>query len=337
MRPVRGMALGLVLVAASAFSTPARAAAVSVWFRTTDGCPNGEDFIERLSKHGVDGRLASVGDHIDFVVTLGQRDGESSATLERQSSEGTVALRELHGTSCDAVAEALALTLALTLDPDATPHAPSAADANQSAPTTSTSAASLTAEPAPVAPPVAPVAADHATSHPEAKRARWSTGLQATVGTVVRGAPLWGGVAFAELGATSGLKSAARLSLVGGVANDPIPNVRLTLFAGRLEACPLFVGASVGIGACAALELGSLGAASSASGGRSDANFWAALWGLARLRYLPAHSSFSAEIQGGISVPLTHYRLTGDVPPRTLAEVNTIGVGLAAGGAVSWQ
>jgi hypothetical protein len=343
------LAFGLALAALGARTTPARAAApVSVWFRTTDGCPSGEAFLARLSAHGVEARVASVGDHIDFVVTLGQKDGESSATLERQSSQGTVALRELRGANCDAVAEALALTLALTVDPDAappagatsvaanpTPVATPSSDASTAAPATA-SARPAAAAPTLAAPQKAEHRADQIDSSTEGKRTRWFAGLAGTVGTIMSGAPLWGGAGFAELQATHGLMPSVRLSLVGGVATDPIPNVHLNLVAGRFEGCPVFVGKQLGVGACAAVELGRLAASSSAPGGHADASFWSALWAIARLRYRPASSAFSAELQGGLTAPLTRYRIAGEMPPRTLAQVSALGVGLAAGGAASW-
>jgi len=318
-----------------------------VWFRGAEGCPSGDVFLARLREHAVEGRLAGVGDRIDFVVTLGQKDGESSATLERQSAEGTVALRELHGSSCGAVAEALALTLALAVDPDAT-----APDGSEARPSEATSAADLA--PTPDAAGNAPTSASTETPSPSPplatrkptsalahtatapvgageRPARWLLGLQGSVGSIAGGAPLWGGAAFAELHATRGLMPSARLSLAAGEAKAPIPNVTLSLVAGRLEGCPIFLGTTIAAGACAAFELGRLGASSSATGGRADASVWSTLWAIARLRYLPPGSGFSAEIQGGLNAPLTRYRIAGDVPVRTLVQVRPVGVGLAAG------
>lgn len=317
---------------------PAQAAApISIWFRATDDCPNGEAFVTRLSAHAVEGQIASVGDRIDFVVTLGKKDGQSSAVLERQSSEGTVALRELRGPSCDAVAEALALTLALTVDPDATPRD----DGSQHPVATAVVTPAATEPAVPAAAATAGgatpdhIVADERNDRP--RRARWLVGLLGSVDTIISGAPLWGGAAFVELHSTRGLKPSARLSFVAGTAKDPIPNVRLTLVTGRLEGCPVFLGSSVAIGACAALDLGALGASSSAAGGHSDSSFWSALSGITRLRYLSPDAGWYAELQGSLTVPFTRYRITGEEPGRTLAEVRAVGVGLGAGAGVSWQ
>lgn len=59
-----------------------------VWYRTSEGCPDGEAFVSRLSELGKTARLASVGDRVDFVVTLGSGPQESSGRIERQTRGG---------------------------------------------------------------------------------------------------------------------------------------------------------------------------------------------------------------------------------------------------------
>jgi hypothetical protein len=68
--------------------------------------------------------IARAGDRIDFVVTLDRDQRGSTGSLERQNSGGTVAIRQVEATSCDAVADALALTLALSTDDDPATGAP---------------------------------------------------------------------------------------------------------------------------------------------------------------------------------------------------------------------
>src|SRR5262245_39186705 len=97
----------------------AEPAPVWVWYRTSEGCPDGASFVSRLSELGKTARLASVGDRVDFVVTLGAGPDESSGRLERQTRGGTVAIREYRDARCEQVAEALALTLDLALEPEA--------------------------------------------------------------------------------------------------------------------------------------------------------------------------------------------------------------------------
>jgi hypothetical protein len=314
------------------------AAPVSIWYRTTDGCPNAEAFLGRLSAQGVEARMARVGDHIDFVVTLGQEAGQSSAMLERQSAQSTVAIREVHAATCESAANALALTLALTVDPDA-PAAPNPPPSPGPAPSAASALAPSEQPPAAVVSAVSGVA-DTGAAPPQAAStagsARFTFGAQGSVGTLASGAPLWGANAFAAVDSRRGSRPSVRLSFVTGVQTGPVEDVTLSLYAGRLEGCPAAVGAAVSITACAALDLGVLRASSGASGGESDASFWTALWALARLRYAPAERAFDAEIQGGLMAPLTRYRVTGGSPPETLADVRHWGIGLAAGAGVRW-
>ena len=85
-RAVWALGLGLLLQA----TTVRAQAPVSVWYRTSAGCPDGDAFVARLSELGTAARLASVGDRVDFVVTLGNTPAESSGRLERQTRGGTV-------------------------------------------------------------------------------------------------------------------------------------------------------------------------------------------------------------------------------------------------------
>jgi hypothetical protein len=70
----------------------AAGAPVRVWYRSSDGCPDGVSFVERLSQLGRPAALASVGDRVDFVVTLAVRPDVSAGRLERQTERGTVAI-----------------------------------------------------------------------------------------------------------------------------------------------------------------------------------------------------------------------------------------------------
>jgi hypothetical protein len=119
-------ALGFLWATPAAAEDPARTAGaeVSIWFRSSEGCPNGPGFLAKLTQRSTQARLAQVGDRIDFVVTLGSEQGVASGRLERQTDSGTVAIRDIHGSSCEVVAEALALTLALTAAPGAEEEPP---------------------------------------------------------------------------------------------------------------------------------------------------------------------------------------------------------------------
>lgn len=326
--------------------TGAARAPVIVWYRAAEGCPNGESFIARLSQHGLEGRIARIGDRIDFVVTLGRADHGSSATLERQTTRGTVALRELHAATCDAVADALALTLVVGTDPDA-PAAESEPMLDARRPLESGAAAPVGSAPAPseIASPPAATAlvpgahdegpAPRAPRTPRRREVVLRVGAQGTLGSLLGGNPLWGGGAFAELGATRGLRAAARGSFLVATADGPLPDVRLSLWAGRLEGCPITLGRALAVTPCAGLDAGMLRASSDAVGGHAASDAWFALWAIARLRYEPT-AVVGYELQGGLSAPLARYRVVAQSPTRTLAEVRPVGVGLGAGISVRW-
>lgn len=101
--------------ALAADAAPGAPGEVSIWFRSSEGCPNGSGFLAKLDQRSTQAR--EVGDRIDFVVTLGSEQGLASGRLERQTDRGTVAIRDIQGSSCEVVAEARALTLTLTAAP----------------------------------------------------------------------------------------------------------------------------------------------------------------------------------------------------------------------------
>src|SRR6188768_936177 len=91
----------------------------SVWYRASEACPNGAQFLDKLAENSRRARLAQAGDHIDFVVTLVADSKQTVGRLERQTDSGIVAIRELHDATCEQVADALALSLGLALTPGA--------------------------------------------------------------------------------------------------------------------------------------------------------------------------------------------------------------------------
>jgi len=322
-----------LLVAGLVWSGNAAAGPVSIWYRSADGCPTASSFVERLAAHDVDATLARAGDRIDFVVTLGRDERGSSGSLERQSAQGTVAIRQVEAASCDAVADALVLTLALSVEPPgseppasapaseapATPHGP-APEAERAA------AAVLTPSRVDTSP------ATVAGSEPRAWRP--SFGAHGSIGTLTGGAALVGGSAFADLSAAAGWRSRARLSFVAGFT-APSDTLNVELLLGRLEGCPIALGLRWTFEPCVALDLGSLRARNSGTGGTSDAGVWSAVWGLVRGAYEPSRS-WAVELEGGVSVPLSHYALAGGEPRHTLAETQRVTFGLAAGVRVGW-
>lgn len=323
-----------LLVAAIVWSGDAGAAPVSIWYRSADGCPSASAFLERLAAREVEAAVARAGDRVDFVVTLGRDERGSSGSLERQSAEGTIAIRQVEAASCEAVADALVLTLALSVEPAGVgPPAPVASSDPERAPHDPPSEP----ERAPAAVQPRPPAADtNSVSSAAAEHPSWrpSLGAHGSVGTLAGGGVLVGGSAFVDVSAAGGWRPRGRLSFVAAFT-APTAELDIDLLLGRLEGCPITVGLRFTFEPCVALDLGSLRARNSGTGGQSDAGFWSAGWGLIRGAYEPSYT-WALELEGGISVPFSHYALAGGEPRHTLAETHGVTFGLAAGARVSW-
>lgn len=254
--------------------------ALRIWYRSSEGCPDGATFITLLERLGRAGSLAGVGDRVDFVVTVAHAPAQSSGRLERQSSEGAVAIRDVSAQSCAEVADALALSLDLALDPGAASAAPATAS-----PDTAASAALW--------------------------RAR--LGAQLQISTALAGAVLPGAGLFVDLGRTAPALS-ARLSLWGARGEeDAVVDLQLGLLGSRLEGCWTGSTGPIGWSPCLGLELGILVAEGEGQGGRSDTGLWSSA--VAHLRTTwHVSPSVALEAQAGLLVPFVRYRfdaLTG--------------------------
>jgi hypothetical protein len=313
---------GLAFVTSVSVTSNAGAAErlATIWFRSSEACPDGASFLQKLAQRSTSARLAAVGDRIDFVVTLGSVEGGASGRLERQTERGTVAIREIRAPNCEAVAEALALTLSLTIDPQAPPAQPE--------PPAPPSAAS---EPAPAA--VETAARPHLTavaattlsdsegrprSFPVAgsepapsSAAIVRAGLGGSYTYLNAGYERLGAGVFLDLQAAQrllALRPALRVSAQASIASDT--DTELRILAGRLDLCP----ATLAFGElearpCAAVELGQVTAQREVGPGARDSALWSAV--LAEVRLLwPASRRWAFELELGVSIPLTRYDFT---------------------------
>jgi hypothetical protein len=276
LRALATLVLGCTLSAPALSATPepperAPEDSVWVWYRSGEGCPDGATFIGLLRRLGRVASLAGVGDRVDFVVTLAYSARESSGRLERQSSERTVAIRDVTAASCAEVADVLALSLDLALQP-------AAAERPASAP---------------------PDASD-----------LWlrRVGLQGTLETGLAHALLPGAALFVDLGSLPPAWR-FRLSLRGAYGKRAAAvALNLGLLASRLEGCRDWLLGDVTLGLCGAVDLGLVHAESPADLGRSDTGFWSAAGTHLRLA-LDNVRPLALEGQMGLLVPFVRYRL----------------------------
>lgn len=245
----------LITVALSAITAAHRASAeetaTSIWYRSGEGCPDGDAFLAKVASRGVTARLAQVGDPIDFVVTLGNDEKGSKGSLERQARTGTVAVRRVEGDNCDQVADALALSVALARDESAHEQTATQKQAEEQASEDRQDATPITARP--TAGPAGPVTDMHPIARDESPtltrsvrkepHTYWLLGAQGSVTTGVAPMILPGIGLFLELDPRSPsrvLTPAFRLTALGAVASGKVEgtDIRAQLLAARMEGCP---------------------------------------------------------------------------------------------------
>jgi hypothetical protein len=332
--------LGIVLGSAFLVSSSAAAQPVAIWYRSGEGCPDGAAFLLKLAERAAAGHLAGQGDTIDFVVTLGSAATESWGRLERQTSRGTVGLRELSGSSCEAVANALALTLALTLAPDGSAPPPPEPAGTQSTPPlpVSNTAPPAAAELASPAAPVASVAdsADLAREASAGAAPSWRLGLQGLAWTLLGSEPLWGAGAFVDLALGPpargiGLRPSFRLGAVGALPQSVATDIELASLGARFEGCPLALDlGSLQARPCLGLEGVAVNAESSAPNAGSDTAWWWAFVAHGRLTWTPT-PPWAFEAQLGLIAPLGQHELIAESPARAVARTQALGASAGLG------
>lgn len=298
-------AFGLGLLAAST-AAGAEPAPVWVWYRTSEGCPDGEAFVSRLAELGKAARLARVGDRVDFVVTLGSDSHESSGRLERQTRAGIVAIREYRDARCEQVAEALALTLDLTLEPDA--------------PSTTGSPASA-------------LGAGEASRKP----AVIALGAQGTLVTGIAPGVVPGAALFVAGHPGSAWLASWRGTLLGAYRESTAleREIHVLVLGGRIEGCPIEARVDLlSFSPCLGLDAGLLRATGPDALGIADAGFWSSIVAHGRVA-VRLGDGLSLELQAGAQLPLVRFEMGTE--DGSAAWFRTRLVGLAAGFGAAWQ
>jgi hypothetical protein len=302
-----------------------------IWYRSAEDCPDGPSFLEQLAKRTTRARLATVGDRVDFVVTLGKTQDQSVGRLERQTARGTVAIREVTGEDCGQVADALALTLALTI----APGDESAAEAPAETTAKPTPAIEARAVEQPSSPPSAPVRVVEQPGR-QPSEPTIATGVRAMMITGVSPVALLGGGAFVDWHARSAgaLSPSVRAgpALLTGKSGTSRGELKAILLVGRLEGCPLSLQASrVRLEPCAGLDLGRWSARHTSTTQTSRSEFWASFLLSGRLGWVG--DWLLLEAQAGVAIPATRYQLVFEAPNEDLYTMPALGFsgGIGAG------
>jgi len=324
---------GTVLLACLVLGWSAPAAAQEptvIWYRNSSGCPGAAAFQTLVEGRGRAAKIATVGDRVDFVVTVSQGEGEATGRLERQTADGVVAVREMSGDTCDEVASALAFTLSLADQPRTAesleaPPGPRSTETEQSpisAATPTPSVRSVPDSPAPNAtvdrkgPPL-----------PRSGKAWLSASAAGRSAVAPRG--VWGGqVALSLERIRVPLHLEAQVARGGHEAERGRFN--LTLWAGRVEVCPIAIEGRVRLAWCGGLELGQLRGQGVGADQVRSTGPWAAGAVQERLRW-PADRSLALEGSLGLFVPLVAHQVVAKNPHALLHRVDAAGLAASLG------
>lgn len=306
-------------------------------YSVEEGCPARDAFLdlvqEKLAGSGAEGRLETP----RVTVSVLAAGSTFVGRLALQRADGSSYDREVSGASCAEVASALAFVLALALgaeDPAATtvaaPATPKPPEAEQ--------------PPKPSTPPpvtsVPPVNRSAPAPEPRPSGWRLGFGVQGGERAGLSPLPLLFGSVFVQAqrrsAPLSGASWRAGFSLAPSASSsDENGTTDFSWWAYALEACPVRARLFGRLEArpCAALDVGRLhvhGVPLSAPGSsaQSASRVWVDVMTGVRLE-LPFGGVFSAELQGNLILPLTHYKISFD-PGAMVYEVP----GLAAGGLI---
>ena len=290
---------------------------LAIWYRASENCPAGPDFLAKLAETGHPMRLAHGGDHIDFVVTLLAADSVTVGRLERQTDAGTVAIRELRDATCERVAEALALSLGLAVDPHAAepalpePAADAASVPVEPTPEPASNEVVVTPAPRPRPVPAAPSDAPRASAH---QPRIWSLGLAVGALSGVATHPVARGEVFINLDRllSHGLPELSlRLGLIGAAGSFSTPGgaAHRSLFAARAEACPVAFGSGrFAVRPCLVNELGLTRVAREQPSGAANSLWWAP--GVALRGELEISHSVRLEAAASALLPLPRHEIS---------------------------
>jgi hypothetical protein len=254
-------------------------------YRAPPACPDAAAFRAALSARN---RRVAAGERVaeSVEVTVTESGGRARGRVVIRAAGREMGTREVDGASCLEVVHALALVAALDLDAaPAAPrvHPPLPPDVHELPPE----------DPPPVPPP------------PRAPSWQLAVGAHASMMIGVADGLLFGAPVFLDFASASRdvFAPSARLLFEGtmsGESQEKVGALRVTWFAGGLEACPIRLGGAVlHLRPCARVEVGALtGFPENVSFGHSAAEPWLAAGAVVRGVWAPTRLIF-LEIEGG--------------------------------------
>lgn len=331
-----GVALGLTAEVGLAQAPRAEAQAVRITYRGPAGCSGEEAFVSAVrAQTQSEIPAAGEGPARSLTVTVAaEKKGQLRGELRIEELDGTAAVREVDGATCEQVVAALALMAALAID--AGPVAPTSPGGAPRAVSGAASGTGSVSEPedeseaeSASAPPSAPASV--------APKPRFLAGAHGGAFGAVAPGLAWGAQPFVEWGdlGRSGVAPSFRLG-VATAQSFPAPVLggaaTFRWWAARLTGCPVSAAASaVTFRPCAGLSVGALrGTGIRVPRPLQVTGLWAAVLALGRAQW-EATPGVTLEIDAGFSVPLRRDTFVLERPLRVIHEVPALGGFMTAG------
>jgi hypothetical protein len=326
--------LGLCLAAHTA---RAQTEAIRIEYQADPGCPLPAEFVAQVLRRASSARLASPSESARrFEISIVRRGVDFAGSLVvRNTSEPAVA-REVTGSECDEVAEALVLSTVLAIDPTAQ-RAPAASAEDTRSTASAPADRSSANDPEPEAPrePLEKASPAAREVDPPASAAAPGFAYGLSIGPQLQS----GSAPTLALGVSAALEAQPRThGLLGGLALElaflqtadhrtqgAASSFRFFLARPKLCGVAARLGRAVSLGPCVGAQAGVVVASGAEiSVARTERRFWAAAEIPIRLQ-LEASKSWIIQLEAGAVMPLTRYRYVFQQPETSIYEVPALG------------
>lgn len=279
---------------------------VALEWKAPADCPRGSDVVAEVDRILENSSSVKPSQPIHAAAQVSYDGARYQVRLQIETAQGS-STRDIHSSSCRAVADASALVLALVIDPNAKPPEPAPAPAPEKALASKPvqRRPSRRARPPRPAPRPAPVSV-HALA--------WAG---ADLGSLPALAPMFGAGAGVQVGAQR-FELGAELwpERFGGVAGSATTGGEFSMLAGSLRTCRSLLSGKLELGPCGAVEVGRLHARGTGVDQPGQASkLWTALVLGGELRWSPVRV-LAVTLRLGAAFPLLRPRfvLTGIGP-----------------------
>lgn len=283
---------------------------VALEWKAPADCPRGSDVVAEVDRILENSSSVKPSQPIHATAQVSYDGARYQVRLQIETAQGS-STRDIHSSSCRAVADASALVLALVIDPNARPPEPAPAPAPEKAPAPKPVQRRPPGRARPLRPTLRP------TPRPAPVSVHALAWVGADLGSLPALAPMFGAGAGVQVGAQR-FELGAELwpERFGGVAGSATTGGEFSMLAGSLRTCRSLLSGKLELGPCGAVEVGRLHARGMGVDQPSQASkLWTALVLGGELRWVPVQV-LAVTLRLGAAFPLLRPRfvLTGIGP-----------------------